>query len=192
MAGDLSSLLRFGTVVELDLATARCRVAYGDPDSDDGEAETDWIGWIAPRAGGTRVWSPPSEGEQVLLLCPDGQLSAAVALPGLWRDIFPPPSAELGELIQWDDGAQVRYDPDASEMQIALPAGGTVQIDAPGGVTIDASDGIVLLGDVTIMGDLNVSGRIEATGDIVGDGVSLAGHRHGGVQTGSGTSGEPT
>ncbi len=191
MAGDISSLLRFGTVVELDLAGARCRVAYGDPDSADGDAETDWIGWIAPRAGDMRVWSPPSEGEQVLLLCPDGQLSAAVALPGLWRDIFPPPAAAPADLIQWDDGAKVLYDPDASEMQITLPAGGTLEIDAPGGVTIDAPDGIVLLGDVTIMGDVNVSGRIEAQGDVVGDGVSLASHRHGGVQTGQGQSGEP-
>lgn len=191
MAGDLSSLLRFGTVVELDLASARCRVAYGDPDSDDGEAETDWIGWIAPRAGDMRVWSPPSEGEQVLLLCPDGQLSAAVALPGLWRDIFPAPSSGSEALIEWPDGARVIYDSDASEMQIVLPAGGTVQIDAPGGVTIEAQE-ITLRGDVTIDGDVNVSGGIEAQSDVVGDRVSLAEHRHGGVQIGGGMTNAPS
>lgn len=191
-AQDLTSLLRAGTIVEIDLAAARCRVAYGDPDSDDGDAETGWIAWLAGRAGETRIWSPPSEGEQVLLLCPDGQLTAAVALPGLWRDLFPPPGSEPADLIQWADGARVLYDPDASEMQITLPAGGTLEVDCPGGVTINADRGITLRGDVTIEGDVNVDGRLDVAGDVVGEGISLASHRHGGVQAGGGFSSTPT
>lgn len=188
---DPSRLLRLGTIIELDLQQARCRVAYGDPDSDDGEAETGWIPWLASRAGATRIWCPPSEGEQVLMLCPDGQLSAAIALPGLWRDIFPAPTSGPEELIQWDDGAKVLYDPEASEMQVTLPAGATLQISAPGGATIEAEDGITLRGDVTIEGDLSVSGEVHAEGDVVGEGVSLANHRHGGVQGGGAISGPP-
>ncbi len=190
MAADLS-LLRIGTIVELDLARALCRVAYGDPDSDDGAAETGWIPWLAGRAGATRIWSPPSEGEQVLLLCPDGQLTAAVALPGLWRDIFAAPSTGPEDAIRWDDGAQVVYDPDASEMQVILPAGATLLIQSPGGVTIDAEDGITLRGDVTIEGHVSVAGAIEAIGDVVGDQISLSTHRHGGVQSGAALSGDP-
>lgn len=188
---DISSLLRVGTIVEVDLATARCRVAYGDPDSDDGEAETGWIPWLAMRAGATRIWSPPSEGEQVLLLCPDGQLTAAIALPGIWRDLFPPPGSDPADLIEWPDGARVLYDPDASEMQITLPAGATLQLVSPGGVTLDAEGGFTLRGDVTIEGDVNVEGRIDAMGDIVGDGISLASHLHGGVQSGAAKTGVP-
>lgn len=188
---DLSTLLRVGTIVEVDLATARCRVTYGDPDSDDGEAETGWIAWLAARAGDTRIWSPPSEGEQVLLLCPDGQLTAAVALPGLWRDLFPPPGSEPADLIEWADGARVLYDPDASEMQVNLPAGATIQIVSPGGVTIDAEEGITLRGDLTIEGDVSVDGKIDVTGDVVGDGISLASHLHGGVQSGAAKTGAP-
>lgn len=47
-------------------------------------------------------------------------------------------------------------------------------------------NGISILGDVTITGDLTV------TGEVTGNSIPLSTHKHGGVQTGSGTSGLPT
>lgn len=187
---DPVSILRLGTIVELDPAQGRCRVQYGDPEGED-EAETGWIRWLAGRAGDLRIWSPPSQGEQVLLLCPDGQLAGAVALPGLWCDAFPPPAADEADVMVWPDGARIRYDHEAGELVAQLPAGATVQITAPGGVTIEAEDGITLRGDVSIEGNLDVSERIEAQGDVVGEGISLASHRHGGVQLGGAQTGMP-
>ena len=187
---ETTPLIRFGSVVEIDLAKARCRIRYGDPDSED-EAETDWIRWLAPRAGDVRIWCAPSLGEQVLLLCPDGQIGAAVALPGLWCDAFPPPANAEADVFAWHDGARISYDLENSELVINLPAGATVQITSPGGLAIDAEGGITLRGDVTIEGNLNVSEQIEAQGDVLGDGISLSGHRHSGVQSGGAQTGEP-
>lgn len=189
-AENTTALVRFGTIIDLDLAAARCRVRYGDPDSED-EAETDWIRWLAPRAGQLRVWSAPSLGEQVLLLCPDGQLAAGIALPGIWCAAFPPPANAGADVFAWSDGARISYDPESAQLLADLPLGATVQIASPGGVTIEAEGGIMLRGDVTIDGNLNVSQQIDAVGDVTGEGVSLSGHKHGGVQSGGSQTGTP-
>lgn len=179
----VGELIRLGTVAEVDLAAARCRVAYGDPDDDGDEATSPWIPWLMPRSGQTRVWSPPSEGEQVLLLVPDGQIGNAVALPGITRDDFPPAGSSATGVIEFADGARISYDPEGHALVAELPAGGTAEISAPGG--------IILRGDVTIEGALSVSETVTAEGDVTGQGVSLKNHTHGGVQGGGGNTAPP-
>lgn len=186
-----AQLVRLGTVIAVDLAAARCRVRYGDPDSED-VAETGWIRWLAPRAGALRIWSPPSIGEQVILLCPESQIGLGVAVPGVWWNDFPPPASAALDLLEWDDGAKISYDSAAKALEIDLPAGATVRVLSPGGVTIEAAAGITLKGDVSIEGDVAVSGQITAQGDVIGEGKSLANHRHGGVQSGSAQTLPPT
>lgn len=187
----LGELLRVGVVAEVNLAQARCRVRYGDPDDAGGGATTPWIRWLTPRAGQTRVWSPPSVGEQVLLLAPDGQIGAAVAIPGIVRDAFPPLGSTATEMIEFADGARLSYDPEAHQLVADLPDGASATITSPGGLTIDAAGGITLRGDVAIEGALTVSETVTATGDVTGDGVSLSSHTHAGVTTGGGSSGPP-
>ena len=164
---DLATLIRIGTVLSVDLAEARCIVRYGDPDGED-EAETPPIRWLAARAGLTRIWSPPSVGEQVLLLAPDGQIGAAVALTGIVQDAFPPLGNSEAEAIEWSDEAKITYDPQAHALTAILPADATAVIEAPGGIT--------LRGDVTIEGDLTVQGAVQvdetltADEDVIADG----------------------
>ncbi|MBA4766079.1 MAG: phage baseplate assembly protein V [Porphyrobacter sp.] len=179
---DLASLIRIGTVLSVDLAEARCIVRFGDPD-DPAPAQTTPIRWLTPRAGLTRVWSPPSVGEQVLLVCPDGQIGAAVAITGIVQDAFPPLGSTTAEMIEFADGARITYDPEASALTAELPAGGTAEIIADGGIT--------LRGDVTIEGNVSVSKALTAAEDVVADGVSLIGHKHTDVQAGSALSGPP-
>ena len=186
---DIANLVRIGTVASVDLAAARCVVRYGDPE-DDAPAQTPPIRWLAPRAGLTRIWSPPSVGEQVLLLCPDGQLGAAIALLGIVQDAFPPLGNSKAEAIEWEDGAKITYDPEAHALTAILPDAATALIEAPGGIT--------LRGDVTIEGDLTVQGAAQvdetltATEDVVADGISLTGHTHGSVQSGAAETDPPT
>ncbi|WP_313335777.1 phage baseplate assembly protein V [Sphingobium yanoikuyae] len=180
---DLSELIRLGSIASVDLAAARCTVRYGDPDDEDGGAETPPIRWLAPRAGMTRSWSPPSEGEQALLLVPDGQIAAAIALVGIWSDAFPPPGSTLAELVEYADGARVGYDPEAHALTAILPAGATALVEAPGGLTIR--------GPVRIEGDVDLQGGITATDDVTAAGISLKSHKHGNVQAGAAQSGPP-
>ena len=180
---DWSTLIRLGTILEVDLAAARCVVRFGNPDDPDGGARTPPIRWLALRAGETRAWSPPSVGEQVLLLTPDGQLGAAVALAGMVQDAFPPPGNSSRELLRFADGAEIAYDPRSHRLEAILPAGGTATIEAPGGIT--------LRGDVAIEGELTVSQSVIAEGDVTGGSVSLKDHRHSQVKSGAELSGKP-
>lgn len=180
---DVSELIRRGSIASVDLAAATCTVRYGNPDDDDGGAETPPIRWLSLRAGKTRSWSPPSIGEGALVLAPDSQLAAAVALVGIYQDDFPAPGNTLAELIEYEDGARIGYDPVAHAMTAILPAGATALIEAPGGLTIR--------GPVTIEGDVTLTGSMEASDDVTASGVSLKSHKHRDVQAGAAQSGPP-
>ncbi len=174
---DPDGIVRLGRVMSVDLAAARCTVSFDD------DAESPPLRWMEARMGATRTWSPPSVGEQVILLCPAGEIAAAVVLRGLVSEARPAPGASTRELIQFEDGAVLAYDPASHELEAVLPAGGTVSIIADGGVTID--------GNVTILGDLGVIGQVTSTVDVVAAGKSLKSHKHGNVQAGAAQTGEP-
>lgn len=173
---DLGELIRFGTIAEVDLAAGRCVVAASD-------VVTGRIRWLQGRAGATRHWSPPSVGEQVLLICPEGDIAGAIALPGISSNHFPPAGDGLREILAFADGAEISYDPDAHALAAHLPAGATVTIVADGGVSIQ--------GDLSISGNVQVGGQLDAAHDVVGNGISLKSHTHGGVQAGGAQSGGP-
>lgn len=183
IALDPASLIRLGVISSVDLGAARCTVRCGDPDGE--EMETPPIRWIMPRCGDTRVWSPPTVDEQVVLLCPDGEIGAAVALTGIIRNSFPPLGSTLEERIDFADGAQLRYNPEAHHLEALLPDGATATITAPGGLTINAEAG------VTINGDVRLNGTLTASEDVVAAGISLKSHKHGGVQPGGGQTSTP-
>ena len=174
-APDAAELIRFGSVVSVDLAGARCVVAVGD-------IVTPPIPWIERAMGATRSWSPPSVGEQVLLICPEGELGLAVALRGILSDAFVPVGNSAEELLRFDDGALIAYDPVAHRLRATLPAGSQVDIVA---------DRLTITGDVGITGNVEVTGGLTTTQDVVADGKSLRSHRHLTVQPGSGQSGPP-
>lgn len=164
-------VLRLGTIASIDHANATCTVTSGDILTGD-------LPWVAQRAGATRIWSPPSIGEQCLLLAPEGDLAAALVIVGLYSDACPPPSTDPNLiLIEYPDGAQIGYDHVTHHLTAILPAGGSVAIDATGGVTIK--------------GDLSVDGLISATDDVKAGAISLKHHKHGQVQAGGAQSGEP-
>lgn len=176
IVGDPSQILREGRVISVDRAARTCIVAIGDPDSDAGEVETAGIPWLCARAGETIVWSPPGEGEAVLLLCPGGDIAQGVAAPGLYSTAFPAPGNGTREFVRFGDGAEMGYDPESSEADVTLPSGGRLIIVSDGGVRIE--------GDVSIEGNLTVEGAIDASDDVTGSGISLVSHTHGGVQAG--------
>lgn len=177
---DPSALIRVGTVASVDLAGARCTLRVGDPDED--EIETPALPWLMGRAGGTRIWSPPSEGEQAVLFCPEGDIAAGIILTGLVRDSFPAAGDGLEERIIFADGALLAYDPEAKKLTAILPAGSTAEISC---------DEIHITGNLTIDGDLNLTGTATADVDVIGGGKSLKSHKHLGVTAGGGVSGIP-
>lgn len=176
-------VLRLGTIYSVDPANATCRVESGDLITGD-------IAWIAQRAGKVRHWSPPSVGEQCLLLAPEGDLDAALVIVGIYSDACPAPSTDPNvTLLQYDDGAFISYDRASHSLTATLPAGGTARIEAPGGITIIGDTDIT--GDSTVRGNLRVTGTINADEDVIAAGISLKSHKHGQVQAGGAQSGTP-
>jgi phage baseplate assembly protein V len=177
---DAAALIRVGTVASVDRAAATCTVAYGDPDGE--EVKSPPLRWLMPRIGDTRIWSPPSVGEQGLILSPEGDIAGAIFLPGIPRDMFPPAGSTLEEVMLFPDGARIAYDPDGHVLTAELPAGATANITA---------DQVNIAGNVAIDGDVTVTGTLTADSDVVGGGKSLKGHKHTGVTAGGGVSGAP-
>ncbi|AOD13552.1 phage baseplate assembly protein V [Xanthomonas fragariae] len=179
----LSNAIRLGTVAEVNLATARCRVQVG-------EMLTDYLPWVVTLAGTTIIWSAPSIGEQVVVLSPAGDLADGLVLRGLYSDQFAAPAAsDTLHVLRFADGAQIHYDTDAHALQATLPSGGTASITADGGITLNGP--LTVNGTTQINGDATITGTATATTDVLGGGISLKHHKTTGVTAGSALSGGP-
>lgn len=199
----LSNMIRLGTVAQLDTAAARVRVDLGG-------VLTDWIPWLAARAGATRAWSAPRAGEQVVLLAPYGDLGQAVALPGVYSDQHPAPADnEAIEAVQYPDGTRVTYDSGAHVLTVNAGSARVVvnctaaSVNASGSITLNAP-ATTCTGALTVQGMLtykagmsgtgasSVAGDLSVSGGLTNKGVSVgAGHRHIGVEPGDKMSGPP-
>lgn len=180
-AFDPAQLIRIGRVESVDLAQARCTVSVD-------ELVTGPILWMESRAGATRSWSPPSEGEQVLLICPYGELAGAIALRGLLSDSYPAAGSSLEEVILFSDGARIAYDPESHTLTATLPGGSTVNLTAD---QVNISGDVAIDGNLSVDGDTSCTGTVTADEDVIGDGKSLKDHRHTGVTAGGAQSGPP-
>jgi phage baseplate assembly protein V len=185
----LLNLMRYGTVVSVDVASARAVVTVGG-------LTTKPLPWLTPGAGAVRTWSPPSPGEQVMVLAPAGNLGAAVVLHGLFSNHHPAPEGATADnvVIAFGDGAVLLYDMASHALRGTLPAGGRVELTAPAGFR--------LVGDMEVDGQLHVTkaatvdDALHASKDITSDAdvkagdISLRKHPHGGVQRGGDLSGK--
>ncbi|MBX9298771.1 phage baseplate assembly protein V [Chromobacterium vaccinii] len=149
----LESLIRFGTIAEVDHAARRVRVQSGGLTSN-------WLPWGARRAGQTRDWDPPTEGEQVVLLCPSGDPAGGVVLLALYSDAFDAPSSSPDEHLRvYPDGARILYNHATSALTVSGIKTATVQ--AAERVTLDAPETLIT-GNVTINGRMTVLGDVLA------------------------------
>lgn len=144
-----ANLVQVGVVAEADYPQARLRVtlAHG--------LKSAWLPWLTARAGGDRTWWAPEVGEQVVVLCPDGEPAGGIVLGALYQAQAAAPSDQASvHRTRYQDGAILEYDRAAHALKATLPAGGTAALTAPGGVTIT--------GDTTIAGTLTVAKSITA------------------------------
>ena len=133
------SAVRLGVVAEADYTRARVRVRISGQAGADGEAVTGWLPWATWAAGHLRVWSPPTIGEQCLVLAPSGDLAQALAVPAVFQQAgaFPAPSNNPEHtILAWGDGGYIRYERDTHRMfmhapdQIHITAGRLIKIRA--------------------------------------------------------------
>ncbi|WP_148716688.1 phage baseplate assembly protein V [Chitinolyticbacter meiyuanensis] len=193
LARRLESLLRFGTIAQVDHAHARCTVTTGG-------ITTEWLPWLALRAGRTRCWNPPTAGEQCAVLAPSGELAGGLVLVGLFSDGGPAPSSNPDEtLTVFPDGATLRYNHATHAMtidgiaslvvnasdSITLRAGSQVVLDAPqttstGQHTIE---GLLiylagLVGEGGGAGSVITGPLTQSDGPLTSNGIAFGAHRH--------------
>ncbi|HEX8301057.1 phage baseplate assembly protein V [Sphingomonas sp.] len=176
----LGDMLRLGTIVSVDLEEGTCRVAIGDLESPD-------VPWLTGAAGDTHIWAPPSIGEQVLLLAPEGDTLGGMVLRGLPSDANPAPGNTRTVVLTFADGAKLSYDPEAHKLDVVLPDGGTARLVCD--VEIDGK--LTVTGDAQFDAKLHADGEIASDDDVKAGSVSLKQHKHTQVQPGGGISGTP-
>lgn len=185
----LENLIRIGTVSAVQKKPALCRVSTGG-------LETEWLPWFALRAGEDREWDPPSNGEQCIVICPSGDPAVGFVLCGVYSDRYPANDDSLDRHRRtYRDGAVIEYDTATHALRAELPAGGTAELIADGGIHFVGP--ITHEGDYTQTGNYNqtgsqtVSGTVTAAKDVIAAGISLANHPHDGVMPGPGLTGKP-
>lgn len=157
----VENLIRIGTIAEVDHVAHRVRV-------ESGELLTEWIKWRTGRAGATRSWSPPTIGEQVMILSPSGVLDNGIVMPSIFSDTHDSPSDSPAEHVMlFPDGARIAYD----HVSGALTASGiqTATIQAAVSVTLD-TPATHITGDVQIDGTCTVADLLTYGNGIAGTG----------------------
>ncbi len=179
----LENLIRFGVIAAVQMEPPRVQVKTGT-------LTTAWLPWLALRAGADREWDPPTEGEQVILFSPSGQLANGVVITGLPSDHIPPNGNRAGlHRRTYADGTVIEYDSVTHHLNATLVDGGTTNLVSPGGITIVGP--ITHQGDYTQTGNQTISGKVDVSIDVVAAGISLVNHPHGDVMPGSGKTGKP-
>ncbi len=150
----LNNLARYGVVAQVDYSGETAGFPAIRVDLQDGALRTDWLPWFTPRAGGDRVWDPPTVGEVVMLLAPSGELANGVAIPGLFSDGNANGDRANLHRRTYGDGTVVEYDREGHTLTVDTTAStgsvvirtGAASIEASGAVTVEAQ------GQVTITG----------------------------------------
>jgi phage baseplate assembly protein V len=99
----IESIIRLGTIAEVDHAARKLRVKTGD-------LLTDWLPWPAEVGRNFIRWRPLRPGTQVILSSPSGDPAQATVIGMLYTQALPSPSTDPDlDLIQFDDGSLVEY-----------------------------------------------------------------------------------
>ncbi len=144
----VNNLIRIGKVVSVDYTKAKAQVQIGT-------ITTDYLPWLTPS---TSAWIPLKNGEQVVVLSPNGDLRLGMILPALYQNAMPAPGTDENKIILNSDIDQ------------------TGDVNNNGNITstgnVDAS------GNMTVSGNLKANGKITASGEITGNGKALSTHTH--------------
>lgn len=173
----LENIVRFGSIDTVDLEKALCTVNLGD-------IKTAQLNWLNIRAGTDSSWDPPSPGERCIVFSPSGELAQGVVLFGIYSEDNPAPAqSENIKLRKFSDGTVIQYDTSSHALKATLIDGGSVEITASGGFTLN--------GNTKINGSLYTTENITTDADVIAGKISLIKHKTPGIKAGGDTSGAP-
>lgn len=176
--------LRCGLVNAYDPVAYRVKVVL-QPEG----IETGWMPILTLMSGSSfGVYAAPSQGNEALVFGLEGDAQVLVCLGFLNNVEDVPPTIQSGEVkVIAKAGGSMAMTQDG-HVTVADESGSTLVLSNDNKITLTASGGFFVDADLTCTG--TVWGKTDVTG---GSGaISLKGHKHTGVQTGSGETGGPT
>lgn len=181
----LENIVRLGVVAAVRHGKpARIRVRTGN-------LTTNWLPWVAQRAGGAkrRHWWAPVEGEQCLLLAPGGDLLNAVAIPGIYSDSNDQASTSATvERTDWSDTEHAEHDSATGAYTLQVEQGITLRINSGASIEMTRDRITLRAGGGSLVID---SQGARGEPDVLSGSISLRKHQHTRVRQGNDNTGEP-
>jgi len=110
----LANVIRIGIVKEVDYEKAKVKVKIG-------EFLTNFLPWIAGRAGEEKSWFVPSIDEQVVIFSPLGELSLGVVLAGIYQKKYSAPeNRKEVSSFTFEDGTKLSYNKENHNLEISV------------------------------------------------------------------------
>lgn len=84
----MNNLIRFGYIEaqeDIDCENQKVRVRLSE------EFKTGWLIFTPERAGSSSFWNPPEVGENVLIICPYGEILQGIVIKSVYSEPFPSP-----------------------------------------------------------------------------------------------------
>lgn len=195
-------MLKFGIITETKPGLARVKFIEND-------IVSGWLQVLTAKAAKDKFSNPPDINAQVCCLM-DDNLEYGVVLGELPNEIDKPDSGEgVGkDRKKYSDGTVIEYNRITGiykidgPKQVTIKASVSVDLTAP---VVNITGNVIISGTVAAAGFTGAGGgpmagaaggpikvaNLEATGDVKAGLVSLATHKHTGVQTGPGVTGLP-
>ncbi|WP_324171986.1 phage baseplate assembly protein V [Sulfurimonas sp.] len=109
----IKNLISIGTICEIDATRALAKVNILD-------RETDFFPVLSISSSFKRKFTPIRIGEQVLVLCPNGNADFGIIIPSIFNkdSLEPNGSNENIEIAEYEDGTIISYDTKTKELKI--------------------------------------------------------------------------
>lgn len=161
----IANMIRIGVVTAVDLVNALVTVDAGGMDSD-------WLPWIAARAGSTSEWSPPTVGEQCVLLSPYGDMGQGVVMLGLYQTSQPAPSQNANQNVkQYPDGSTIIYDAATNTLTVNVAAAGNVIVNCVNSTVNASTQATINSPTTTLTGNAHIEGNLQVDGTTTSNGT---------------------
>jgi phage baseplate assembly protein V len=106
----LLQIIRIGIIQEIDYVKAKARVKIGDN-------ITGWRPWVSL----AKAWIPPSVGDQVVVLSPNGDFEQGIILSALYHSKSKAPSNKENEIkFKLSETSSICFDSDLEKLTIKI------------------------------------------------------------------------
>jgi phage baseplate assembly protein V len=173
----LKNLFRVGFVSAISYQAGTVSVTFPDKDG----IVSDYIPYLSFE------YEMPAIGDQVLCLFLGNGLAKGFCLGRFFYAGNKPVTPGQGvyyKVFAQDTNAFLKYDKNSQTLTLTA-----ANMIFNGNLTVNGSTSIN--GNTAITGNTNIKGELTATGDVKAGNISLDNHKHGGVSSGSGTTGGP-